>query len=137
MPRPTALSVSGVVCRIASGAAVALLLALPSAQAADKPINCDRTTVESEQISCAQKDLAANQKKLDVLMRRGSRQLPANALPLFTAAQTAWIGYRDAECAWNALDLDNGTTNELARLTCLSDLTSSRIDELGASIGGP
>ncbi len=109
----------------------------PAVFAADKAINCERTINPAELLTCAQKDLNSNQKKLDALMKRGEKQIPASALPLFRAAQTTWMAYRDAECAWNALDLDNGSTIELSRLTCMSDLTASRIDELEASIGGP
>lgn len=114
-----------------------LCLSAPQSSAFAAGINCERTTNPAELLTCAQKDLTANQKKLDALLKRGEKQVPASALPLFRAAQTTWIAYRDAECAWNALDLDNGSTNELARLTCQSDLTASRIDELEASIGGP
>lgn len=121
---------------VALGLTVLCLSALP-APATAAGINCERTINPTEILACAQKDLTANQKKLDALMKRGEKQIPASALPLFQAAQTAWIAYRDAECAWNALDLDNGSTIELTRITCQSDLTASRIDELEASIGGP
>lgn len=121
---------------VALGLAV-LCLSAPLAPASAAAINCERTTNPTEILTCAQKDLAANQKKLEALMKRGEKQIPASALPMFRAAQSAWQAYRDAECAWNALDLDNGSTIELARVTCQSDLTASRIDELEASIGGP
>lgn len=116
---------------LALGAAI---LGTPWAAAA-KAIDCENTEVESELLACANQDFTDNQKKLEMLSRKAMTQLPAAAQPVFAKAQQAWAAYRDADCAWNAYEIDSGVTSELIQATCRADLTAARIEEIEAGVG--
>lgn len=99
-------------------------------------VNCETTELEAELLSCARDELKRTESALEAMTRRIMRSIPIPVQPALDNVQAAWKRYRDAECAWNALDPHTGKTDELMRLTCLNDLASTRIEELDASLGG-
>lgn len=118
--------------------AVAILissLASAPAAAANTPIDCENTELESELLTCATQDFTAYQRALETLVRKAVKQLPASAQPIFTQAQQAWTAYRDADCAWNAYEIDTGVKSDLIEATCRADLTAARLDEIQAGVG--
>ncbi|NKD54205.1 MULTISPECIES: lysozyme inhibitor LprI family protein [unclassified Haematospirillum] len=114
---------------------VCLAVAVPCA-AAKSAVNCETTELEAELVSCAKDELKRTESALDGMMRRVMRTVPASIHEALQNAQSAWNRYREAECAWNALDPETGKADDLMRLTCLNDLALTRIDELDASLGG-
>lgn len=117
----------------------------PQAQASGPPhqiakpgggvIDCDATDADNELLACARKDLDAGQKRLDDLVKQTQASLPAAGRSTFDAAHKAWLAYRDADCRWNAYDVETGRTSELILMSCLADLTISRMEELDAGFG--
>lgn len=51
----------------------------------------------------------------------------------YRAAATAWRGYRDAECARRAREIRPGGEADLARTSCMADLTRKRFEDLRES----
>lgn len=111
-------------------------LAVAAGKGGRGSVNCETTEIESELLSCAHDELKRTESALEAMTRRIMRSIPVSVQPALDNAQAAWKRYRDAECAWNALDPHTGKTDELMRLTCLNDLASTRIEELDASLGG-
>lgn len=108
--------------------------AAPALKANGTPIDCDATNADDELLACARKDLEAGQKRLDSLVKQTSASLPPEGKTIFEAAQKSWVAYRDADCRWNAYEPDTGRTSELILMSCLADLTISRMEELDAGI---
>lgn len=50
------------------------------------------------------------------------------------AAQQAWIGFRDKECAWQGERYARGPDIEMAQMLCLARVTARRADELEALV---
>lgn len=98
-------------------------------------IDCDATDADNELLACARKDLEAGQKHLDELVKQTQASLPAAGRATFDAAHKAWLAYRDADCRWNAYDVETGRSSELILMSCLADLTISRMEELDAGFG--
>ena len=110
----------------------------PPAHTLQKPgggtIDCDATDQDNELLACARKDLEAGQKRLDVLVKETMASLPPEGKTTFEAAHKAWVAYRDADCRWNAYDIETGRSSDLILMSCLADLTISRMEELEAGI---
>jgi exo-beta-1,3-glucanase (GH17 family)/cellulose synthase/poly-beta-1,6-N-acetylglucosamine synthase-like glycosyltransferase/uncharacterized protein YecT (DUF1311 family) len=127
---------------VAAGVALAVGLATAQAapaaadgQAPSVAVDCDTADSDDALLTCARRDLAAANRDLEDRAKRTLALLPATARPAFEAAQGAWRAYRDADCAWNALDPESGTVSDLIRVTCQADLTAARVDELSAGLG--
>lgn len=125
-----------VVALALGGASGSALAADPSAKAGEKKINCETTVDNNDLLICAKRDLDLAQKRLDGLVKQGMATLPVKARPVFENAQRAWVAYRDADCQWNAYEIESGNSSELIQATCLADLTAARVEELEAGLGG-
>jgi len=112
-------------------------LVLPSEARAQAPavVDCDTADSDADLMVCARRDLDAATADLDRLAKRTLAALPASVRPAFQEAQRAWQIYRDADCAWNALDPVSGEASELIRVTCVADYTMARVEELAAGLG--
>ncbi len=117
-------------------AALAVGVAVPAkAQSGKTAVDCDIAESDNDLLSCARKDLAGADADLQNLAKRTLAMLPPVVRPRFQEAQKAWEAFRDADCAWNAMDPASGQSSELIRVTCQADYTLARVEELEAGLG--
>jgi len=95
---------------------------------------CDRSDESQTGMNiCAHEDYQAADKKLNEtygeIMKRLSDD--ADGKKLLQAAQRAWIGFRDAECAFSTADSQGGTIHPMLMSNCLQGLTETRTEQLG------
>ena len=111
--------------------ALALSLAACGTQAAT-PKSCDDATTQSDMNQCAQEAYKATDAELNAaygkLLGRLAKD-PARAEHL-RAAQRAWIGFRDAECAYVGAGTTGGSAQPLVTAQCLEQQTRSRVEAL-------
>ncbi len=108
---------------------VAALLASGFAEAKDR---CDEATDQASMNQCAAAAYAASDKRLNEVYRQVRDRLkdePDTARAL-TAAQRAWIGYRDAECGFAASGVVGGSSYPMIHAMCLNGLTQARSKDL-------
>lgn len=97
-------------------------------------VDCDSATERQDLLVCAQRDMATAEQRVAELERRTQAMLRPDGREVFRKVQETWKAWRDAECAWNAYDLDNGTSDTLILATCRADMTLTRADELEATL---
>ncbi len=113
---------------------VAVGLSLAFARPAAAAVDCQTTVDSAELLICARIDFDAAEKTVAALERRTLSILRPNGRGVFTQAQAAWKAWRDAECAWNAYDLDSGASDALILATCRADMTMTRVDDLQSAL---
>jgi uncharacterized protein YecT (DUF1311 family) len=97
-------------------------------------VNCETAIESADLLTCAQSDLQAAEKRISALERKTLGSLRPNGHGVFSKAQETWKAWRDAECAWNAYDIDSGSTDPLILATCRADMTMTRTDELESAL---
>lgn len=97
-------------------------------------VDCDSATESQDLMVCAKQDMATAEQRVADLERRTLAALRPNGREVFRKVQETWKAWRDAECAWNAHDLDSGTSDALILATCRADMTLTRADELEATL---
>ena len=113
----------------AAALAVALLIeTVAHARAAD----CGTEATQSAMNACADRDFRAADAALNSAYRRVAERLAKDdgAKALLTTAQRAWVGFRDAECAFSASGSQGGSVYPLVALTCRAGLTRQRTQTL-------
>jgi len=78
---------------------------------------------------CAQAELKRQDDALNAAYRQARAGLTPRQTAKLTAAQRAWIAFRDAHCA-SMEDPDWGTMSRLAAVQCLIDTTAERTSQL-------
>ena len=116
---------SGVVWRLA-----ALLLVL-SAPAWSGP--CDRVQANDELISCLDGEYRLLDKELNQVYARLRGRLDASGKALLKTAQMRWIGFRDADCEFNAAADKGGLDYQPNYISCQMQHTRQRIGVLKRS----
>jgi uncharacterized protein YecT (DUF1311 family) len=112
-----------------------LLVALapvPLAHAQD----CTRAATQSELNVCAEQGLAKSDAALNAAYRRIMARLKGDAAArnLLVAAQRAWLGFRDAECAFAASGVSSGSAYPMVVTKCRDELTQDRTKTLRADL---
>jgi uncharacterized protein YecT (DUF1311 family) len=81
---------------------------------------------------CADADLKRADQELnrayDQILRRLDKD--ERSKQALTAAEKAWVGFRDAECKFRADPAQQGSIWGMEHLVCLSDLTKARTKDL-------
>jgi len=94
-------------------------------------IDCAKAMDQSSMNICADRDYRATDKKLNAayakLMAVQDGDLAKTRL---RAAQRAWIGFRDAECAFETWENEGGTLHPQVYAGCLKQMTEERTKEL-------
>ncbi|MCH4812940.1 lysozyme inhibitor LprI family protein [Vreelandella neptunia] len=106
------------------------LLALCSfAQAGD---TCDSATTQAELTECSAQAYQSADDKLNEAYQVLVDQLSSNSASLekLRTAQRAWIGFRDAECAFESSAVEGGSAQPMIRNSCLEVLTEARTETL-------
>ena len=78
---------------------------------------------------CAAKALKAADATLNADYREIEKRLTddPDARKLLVASQRAWIGFRDAECAFQSSGVAGGSIQPMIHAGCLETLTNARI----------
>lgn len=96
---------------------------------------CDGSRTTADALACVNRHKADVQKRLNSIFDEakklsGGRQ----SGPLLTAAQNAWITYRDAQCAWESGLAENPSLERIYELSCVTLLTNLRADLLATTL---
>lgn len=92
----------------------------------------DKAVAQADMDRCAADALKASDAELNRVYREIERRLGDDAAarkPLI-AAQRAWLGFRDAECAFAASGVEGGSIYPMIHDQCLDELTRARTDRL-------
>lgn len=110
---------------------LAALLQVLSAPAWSGP--CDRVQANDELISCLDGEYRLLDKELNQVYARLRGRLDASGKALLKTAQTRWIGFRDADCEFNAAADKGGLDYQPNYISCQMQHTRQRIGELKRS----
>jgi uncharacterized protein YecT (DUF1311 family) len=88
----------------------------------------DQTTMDA----CASEAFKKSDKQLNELYKQISTRLKddADKSKLLVTAQRAWVTFRDAECAFSASGVAEGSAYPMIHSMCLDGLTQTRTKDL-------
>ena len=111
--------------RLTAMLAVLVLSAGTAAHAQD----CAHAEDQSTMNQCADQAFRRSDATLNTLYRQIQERLKGDAdtAKLLTAAQRAWVGFRDAECKFSSSSVAGGSIYPLIDESCTDDLTQQRI----------
>jgi len=113
--------------RVFAFACLILIAAAPAALAED----CDRSDDSQSMMNiCADADYQAADAKLNEDYQALVRRNDEASNKLLQTAQSAWIAFRDAECAYSTADSEGGSIHPMEVSQCLTALTNVRIKQL-------
>lgn len=115
--------------------AVAALILLPLTQAA--AADCSNARTQREMNQCATTAYKAADKALNAAYQQVLKQTSGEQKSLLQSAQKKWIGYRDADCLFQAFTSRDGTMNAMNTAACLQTKTEQRTRELKAMLNCP
>lgn len=94
---------------------------------------CADALTQADMNACAARAYEASDAELNQLYRQIEQRLgdDADARGLLVAAQRAWLGFRDAECAFASSGVEGGSAWPSVRAMCLDGLARKRVEELG------
>lgn len=109
--------------------AAATLLAGPAAAA-----DCGNATSQLALDQCAAADLQAADATLNAAYQQilGRLRGDPETTQLLRAAQRAWLGFRDSECAFAASAATQGSIYPMLVASCRAGLTRQRAEQLGS-----
>jgi uncharacterized protein YecT (DUF1311 family) len=113
---------------MASVVCLGVLSGMPTAIAG----NCNDQSTQSDLNICADQDFKTADKALNEVYRTIVQRLSQDpeGKTRLTAAQKAWIGFRDAECDFQSGNSIEGSIHPMLVLMCRTGLTQKRTDEL-------
>ncbi len=93
---------------------------------------CDGANTQTEINQCTAQAYQVADDKLNAAYQVFVGQLSSNAdsLEKLREAQRAWIGFRDAECAFESSAVEGGSAQPMVRNGCLETLTAARTERL-------
>lgn len=94
---------------------------------------CDRVQANDELISCLDGEFRQVDKELNQVYAKLRGRLDAGGKELLKKAQTRWIGFRDADCEFNASADKGGLDYQPSYIGCQTAHTRQRISELKRS----
>ncbi|MBD9502694.1 DUF1311 domain-containing protein [Pseudomonas sp. PDM23] len=106
-----------------------LLAFAAAAQAAD---DCADAQTQAEINACTGAAYKASDKRLNDLYGQYRQRLDAGQRKALTAAQKAWLNYRDLSCQFETAGAKGGSGYPMAYSNCLKAMTDNRIKELQA-----
>ena len=108
--------------------AAATLLAGPAVAA-----DCSNATSQLALDQCAAAELQAADTTLNAAYQQilGRLRGDADTAQLLRAAQRAWLGFRDGECAFAASAATQGSIHPMLVASCRAGLTRQRAEQLG------
>ncbi|MFV3367289.1 lysozyme inhibitor LprI family protein [Pseudomonas sp. NY15435] len=106
---------------------LALLALCASARAAS---DCAGAQTQGEINACTGAAYKASDKRLNDLYGQYRQRLDAGQKKALTAAQKAWLNYRDLSCKFETSSVEGGSGYPMAYGNCLKAMTDQRIKEL-------
>ncbi|MGY2460821.1 lysozyme inhibitor LprI family protein [Vreelandella sulfidaeris] len=108
---------------------IGLLVSSSFAYAGDR---CDNATTQAELTECSAQAYHTADDALNEAYQVLVDQLSNNVASLekLRAAQRAWIGFRDAECAFESSAVEGGSAQPMIRNRCLESVTQARTQTL-------
>ncbi|WP_447755134.1 lysozyme inhibitor LprI family protein [Pseudomonas nicosulfuronedens] len=97
------------------------------AQAAD---DCADAQTQGAINACTGAAYKASDKRLNDLYGQYRQRLDAGQKQALTAAQKAWLSYRDLSCQFETSSVGGGSGFQMAYSNCLETMTDNRIKEL-------
>jgi len=93
---------------------------------------CDSATTQAELTECSAQAYQSADDELNEAYQVLVDQLSSNSASLekLRTAQRAWIGFRDAECAFESSAVEGGSAQPMVRNGCLEALTEARTETL-------
>ncbi len=110
-----------------------LLAAAGGAEAAADAdgLDCNNAVTQMDMNFCADKDFHSADKKLNAVYRVVKAKEDAHGQELLTAAEKAWVAWRDAQCIYDTKEEEGGSIRPMEYSNCQTDMTNARIKELG------
>lgn len=110
----------------------ALLLCLPllALSAAAHADDCADAQTQADINACIGSAYKASDKRLNDLYGQYRQRLDAGQKKALTAAQKAWLNYRDLSCKFETSSVEGGSGYPMAYSNCLKAMTDNRIKEL-------
>ncbi len=93
---------------------------------------CDAEATQLEANDCAAREFKAADAALNAVYRQIVARLSSEteARQLLTAAQRAWVVFRDAECKFSASGVQGGSIQPMIFSMCQTDVTKARTEAL-------
>ncbi|MBP5980749.1 MAG: DUF1311 domain-containing protein [Halomonas sp.] len=106
------------------------LLILSSAASANG--ECDSPKTQMEMTQCSAQAYQAADDELNEAYQTlvGRLENNGSSLEKLRAAQRKWIGFRDAECAFESSSVEGGSAQPMVHNACLETLTKARAQRL-------
>lgn len=94
--------------------------------------NCGAESTQAGMNDCAFREFKAADAALNAAYRQIMARLSGQteARQLLTAAQRAWMAFRDAECKFSASGVQGGSIQPMIASMCQTDLTKARTETL-------
>lgn len=110
----------------------AILLSFSSEKAVAQgfDVYCYGVETTADIQSCLKKHLDDAQTRLNTVYKKLEEQLPENKRAELSDLQKIWLGYRDAECLWEAQDSEPSSLKQVNDLFCMARVTDDRADVL-------
>ena len=118
-----------------------LLLVMPAH--AHEALNCKDPQDQNSMTQCAAQDFEKADKALNEIWPRLKADAQGNDegtgkteyVDALLVSQRAWLAFRDAECAWQAMEMHGGSGEPMLLYGCQARLTQQRVKQLqtGAS----
>ena len=122
-------------------AVMIILVAVPAH--ADEALDCKDPKDQSSMTQCAAQDFETADQALNQIWPKLKADAEASDrdtgkteyADALLASQRAWLSFRDAECAWQAMEMHGGSGEPMLLYGCQARLTQQRIKQLqtGAS----
>ncbi|GEN27780.1 hypothetical protein HVA01_14260 [Halovibrio variabilis] len=105
---------------------------LLSSSFASADYSCASANTQTELNQCTAQAHQAADDELNAVYQTLVSRLEGNSVSLekLRAAQRAWIGFRDAECAFESSAVEGGSALPMVRNGCLEALTEARTERL-------
>lgn len=93
---------------------------------------CDSADTQTELNQCTAMSYQTADDELNEAYQALAGKLESNpgSLEKLRVAQRAWIGFRDAECAFESSAVEGGSAQPMVRNGCLAALTKARTERL-------
>ena len=92
--------------------------------------DCADAQTQADINACIGSDYKASDKRLNDLYGQYRQRLDAGQKKALTAAQKAWLNYRDLSCKFETSSVEGGSGYPMAYSNCLKAMTDQRIKEL-------
>ena len=118
-------------------AAAFLVLCALAPAAGARQLDCARADDTADMDACAGQDFMRADTALNALYKQMHGRYDMANRALLVSAERAWIGWRDAECAYETGLSVGGTAHPMVETMCKTRLTNARIQQLRTQMSCP